>query len=608
MLKWTLPGAFWLSLALLPILFFYFLRIRFRSQPVSSIYIWSRLQNVTSGGSKLWRRSVLLLLLQIATALAAIASVAQPFLFLRQPASEGVVYLVDVSASMNAVESSKTGSRTRLEMARQILTKAISDLNPKINCMVFLCDSEARPLVRSTLAHDRILLGLNRIQTRNAGFNEAEVSTQLQAWLSTEKRPWQAFLISDGGLDLGGQKLAKVFQGRFKTIIIGKNQPNLGLSGLRLSGSKASFLVNNSWPNGRKVQASLVYQERTLARGTLEVPPGLSNQTLLINGIAKPGVYQVKLDQNKDALDADDATYLAVNRLHRFRVLQVGSTNPFLQSILNHPAIELTSIPNFPETLYGHWDLIIADRVAIPQNLKANLIGFEQAPPEAPVGFAGKISGALDSTGISHPLLRFVKWEGVQVADGGVIKARPGLAVLAEVAGEPVIAAWEEEGWRKVVCGFGLYSSNIGLSGAFPIFFQNLLQWCAPQGGNQLAYNLTVGEPVVFGESPAWRIGDDKYFDLNRQGPQIQVTALKSGVFQWKDESEQGFLVANPPFSESDLTPRPLQLKERAVTAVAELTTVRIRLTQWPLAVLLGFLLLEWIIWRGGWRLGKERA
>ncbi|MGE5604822.1 MAG: vWA domain-containing protein [Bacteroidota bacterium] len=607
MLKWALPGATWLSLAILPILFFYFLRMRFRSQPVSSIYIWSRLQNVTTGGNRLRRRSVLLLLLQVITTLAAVGAAAQPFLFVRHLASPGMVYLVDVSASMNAVENSSASGRTRLEMARELLAKEIEALDPKTNCMVFLCDTDAKPLAEPTFEHHRILAELKRIGTRNAGFDEAEVANQLQAWLGVRNGLWKACLISDGGLDLGGRKLAAVFDGRIKTLIIGKDRGNLGISGLRLQGSKASFIVYNGWPDERKTQVSLIYQERVLIRALLEFPPGLSNHTLNLGEDVKPGVYQVRLDQNQDALDSDDGSYLAVNRQRRFRVLQVGPANPFLESVLGHPAIDINSIPEFPEPLFGYWDLVIADRVTVPPNLKANLLTFEQIPPQAPVNFGGSVVGNLDPVTISHPLLRFVNWGGVQIVDGQALKVKPGLAILGEVAGKPVIAAWEEEGWRKVVCGFNLYQTNLGLTGSFPIFFQNLLQWCTPQVGNQLAYNLTVGEIAVLGEPPEWGIVNDRFFDIDRRGPLLRIKALASGVFQWKSGSEEGFLAVNPPFTESDLTPQPLHLKEPVATAALEFTTHQISLVQWPLMILLGCLFLEWIVWRGVWR-GKGKT
>ncbi len=606
MLKWTLPGAFWFSMAILPILFFYFLRMRFRAQPVSSIYLWTRLQNVTTGGSKLRRRSILLLLLQIASALAAVTAIAQPFLFVRQTVSPGTVFLIDVSASMDAVESSSGINRTRLEIARELLAKEIKALNPKTSCMVFLCDTEANPIGEPTAEYGRIRSNFNQIRTRNAGFNEAEVSNQLQAWLGQQKRHWQACLISDGGLDLGGQRLANVFEGRLKTILVGNERNNIGINGLRLMGSKASFSVNNGWPDERNIQVSLIYDQRILARRSLIIPPGLSNQVLKLNHKIIPGVYKLQLDQNHDALTTDDVSYLAVNQPRRFRVLQVGPANPFLQSVLTHPAIELESIPRFPKELSGYWDLIIADQVPVPSDLKANLLTFEQIPPEAPVQFEGNISGSLEPSNISHPLLRFVKWEEIQVANGYILKVNPELPTLAEVAGKPIITAWEEEGWRKIVCGFSLYSSNIGLSGTFPIFFQNLLQWLTPQGVNQLAYNLTVGEPAIFGEPSTWRIANEKHFELDRKGPLIRLKALKAGAFQWKTDLDQGYLAVNLPFGESDLSPGPLQIKPTSPIVTAELITEQLTLTQWPLLVLLGCLLLEWIIWRGGWRPGKE--
>lgn len=605
MLRWTLPGAIWLSMAILPILFFYFLRMRFRSQPVSSVYLWARLQKVTTGGSKLRRRSIMLLLLQILAVLAAVATVAQPFLFFRRTVTPGTVFLIDVSESMNAVESS-SGFRTRLEMARELLAEEIGRLDPEASCMVFSCDTEANPLIEPTVDHSRVLSSLDRIITRNAGFDEAGVSNQLQAWLGGEKRPWQACLISDGGLDLGGQRLANVFDGKLRIITIGEEQGNIGVNGLRIIHTKALFSMINGWPDERRVQVSLIYQNRTLARTTLNVPHGFSHQVLYLKSEAGPGVYKVQLEENRDALASDDVSYLAVNQPRRFRVLQVGPANPFLKSVLNHPAIELDTVPKFPKNLPGYWDLIIADRVPVPPDLKANLLVFEQIPPKAPVSFEGTISGSFEPNGISHPLLRFVKWGDIQVVNGYALKADPELPVLAEVSGKPVIAAWEEEGWRKIVCGFSLFSSNIGLSGTFPIFLQNLLHWLIPQGANQLAYNLTVGEPVVFGEPPEWRIIHDKYFELERSGPLIQIKALKTGVFQWKKGSDQGYLAVNIPVEESDLAPRPIHLKQTTLEMAAELTTDQTALTQWPLLVLLVCLVLEWIIWRGGWRLGKE--
>lgn len=605
MLKWTLPGAIWLSVAVLPVLFFYFLRMRFRVQPVSSVYLWLRLQKTTTGGSKLRRRSLLLLLLQILMVIAIAAAVAQPFLFHQQPVSPGTVFLVDISESMNAVESS-FGSRTRLEMAKELLAEEIGKLEPKTDCMVFLCDTDANPLTEPTVEHNRILSSLSRIMSRNAGFNEAEVSSQLQAWLGGQNRPWQACLISDGGLNLAGQRLSNVFDGKFRTIIIGEEQGNIGVHGLRILGSKALFSINNGWSDERRVRVSLIFQNQTIVRRTLEAPPGFSQHVLELKSQAGPGIYRIQLEENHDALAADDVSYFALNQLRRFRVLQVGPANPFLKSVLNHPAIELSTAPQFTEVIPDYWDLIIVDRTPVPANLKANLLVFEEIPPNAPISFEGTVSGVFEPNSISHPLLRFVKWEDIQVVNGYALKTSPGLPILAKVSGKPVIVAWEENGWRKIVCGFSLYSSNIGLAGSFPIFIQNLLHWLTPQGANQLAYNLTAGEPVIFGEPTEWRIVNDNHFKIERNGRLVQIRAFRTGAFQWKKDSDRGYLAANIPVEESDITPRPIHISLNTLATAAELTTNRRALTQWLLLLLLACLVLEWMLWRGGWRPEKE--
>jgi hypothetical protein len=400
--------------------------------------------------------------------------------------------------------------------------------------------------------------------------------------------------------------LGSVFDGKLRTITVGEERGNIGVHGLRILGSEALFSINNGWPDERQVQVSLVFENRTLVRTALKAPPGFSHQVVQLTSQAGPGVYRVQLEDNQDALASDDISYLAVNQPRRFRVLQVGPANPFLKSALNHPAIELGAAPQFTEVNPGYWDLIIADRTPVPANLKANLLVFEEIPPNAPISFEGTVSGVFEPNSAYHPLLRFIKWEEIQVVKGNALRTGPELPVLAEVSGKPIIAAWEENGWRKIVCGFSLYSSNIGLSGTFPIFIQNLLHWLTPQGANQLAYNLTVGEPVVFGEPPEWRIVNDNSFRLERNGRLVQIRPFKTGVFQWKKDSDRGYLAVNIPVEESDLTPRPIHIRRNSLAIAAELTTNRRALKHWPLLLLLACLVLEWIFWRGGWRLEKE--
>ena len=119
MLSWGEPRAFWFAVVIIPIIFFYFLRMRFRRQPVSSIYIWSRLQMTSRGGRKLRYWSVLLLLIQVLAATAGVVTLARPAWVAQRLEQPGIVYILDVSASMNAQDV----EGGRLAQAKSILRR-----------------------------------------------------------------------------------------------------------------------------------------------------------------------------------------------------------------------------------------------------------------------------------------------------------------------------------------------------------------------------------------------------------------------------------------------------------------------------------------------------
>lgn len=125
MLSWGEPRAFWFTLVIIPIIFFYFLGMRFRRQPVSSIYIWSRLQMTSRGAKKLRYWSVLLLLIQVLAA-AAVMTLARPAWVAQRLEQPGMVYILDVSASMSAQDV----EGGRLAQAKSILEERWKSFPP----------------------------------------------------------------------------------------------------------------------------------------------------------------------------------------------------------------------------------------------------------------------------------------------------------------------------------------------------------------------------------------------------------------------------------------------------------------------------------------------
>lgn len=599
MLTWGAPGALWLGLLLAPILVFYFLRMRFRRQPVSSLYLWARLQHVTRGASHLRWRSILLLAAQIVAAASAVLAAAQPALVSRRLSMPGTVFLLDASASMGATD----GGESRFETARKLIAREIERLPAGAPGMIFLCGAGVEPLAGPTRDRGQLLARLAKARRGSAAFAEAEVAEAVQAWLAARQEPWQGCLVTDGGLDLGGERLTAVFANALRVLTVGVHGHNLGVTGLRfLPDGVAQFHVVNGWPSSRTVSVSIAHNDLEIARARVLCPPGASKHTLEA-GAGRPatGGYTVRLHQPPDILAADDRAYLAVNEPLRLRVLLVGSYNPFLRAALAQAGVALTETPRWPSPDFrgAGWDLIVADRVPVPAGLTCHLLCFGDVPPDIPVSPGREVSGTFVGVDSGHPLLRFVDWGTVNVAGGRALRLGAGALALATVEGLPILAAWEREGWRGVSCGTTLFASDLGLSTAFPVFLRNYLQWCFPQVYNPLAYTLTVGRPAVLAAGPGWRVRD-LALRTERSGALVNARALAEGIYPWQDGERRGVLAANPPFSELDLAPRTLRSREPAAKVAAEYGLHRMPLTQWLLIVLVAALCLEWVMWRGG--------
>ena len=131
----------WLFGLLVPLIVFYFLKLRRPRQLVPSLVLWRQVladQRVNSPFQR-FKRNILLLLQILLLALLALAAM-QPFLR-REPAmSARLAVLVDVSASMAA----KAGGKSRLEEAKERIRERIEALSPEQELALITFGKSAR--------------------------------------------------------------------------------------------------------------------------------------------------------------------------------------------------------------------------------------------------------------------------------------------------------------------------------------------------------------------------------------------------------------------------------------------------------------------------------
>src|SRR5688500_3921852 len=139
----------WLFLLLIPLIIFYFLKLKRPRQTVSSLVLWRQVladQRVNSPFQR-FKRNLLLLLQILLLALLAFAAM-QPFLRREAQRADRLPVLIDVSASMAALD--KEGGRSRLEEARARLRERIEALAPDQELCLIAFAKTARKLTAFT--------------------------------------------------------------------------------------------------------------------------------------------------------------------------------------------------------------------------------------------------------------------------------------------------------------------------------------------------------------------------------------------------------------------------------------------------------------------------
>lgn len=617
MLSLAFPWALGLLAATALVALFYFLRMRFRRQPVSSTFLWSKLVEPNEGGARLKWRSVALLVLQLAAVVAVVLAVAGLQFILSAPVKPGTLYVVDTSASMGVREPGQTG--TRLDGARRALLADRETAGTSGPVAVY---SGTRKVWESTDGSG--LEGhLASLTVTDAEFAEGPASEVLGTWLQTNPGSWSGVLVSDGGLDQGGTRLSPLFAGRWRTLDFALEAPNLAITGLRVITKpqpQAEITVFNGFALAQSVTIALSPSDRRRGdpteRGLTDtVAPGTS--VLLVPLDEESLLWSASLVDNADAWGNDDTFTTAVEPPRPARILHLGPADPFLRAAFPGAVFE-----NRPAGPAGHgpegagpWDLVLAETTS---DWQGNLVTWGPLPPDAPVFWGPPVTGNLSGPPSAHPLSRWVPWSDVAVTAGRGLVVNPGATVLAEAGGWPVAAAWEKNGTRFLALGFDTRRSNLGLTPVLPVLMRNLRQTLVPQEANPLASNLRVGKTTSRAGSEAWRVvsataaSGPSALEAVRRGSLWELTPREVGTYVWVDGSETGTLAVQYPVSESDTAPRktpsgPQESAESGEPGTGSWSQA-VSLVPWATLLVFSLLAAEWFLWNGRWSPRGNRA
>jgi hypothetical protein len=488
----TALSSAWLFLLTIPLVIFYFLKLRRPRQVIPSLVLWRQVladQRVNSPFQRFKRN--ILLLLQLLLLLLLILAAMQPVLRRATSAATRLPVLIDVSASMAALD--KPGGQSRLDAAKARVRELIDNLPSDQQVSLIAFAKSARRLTAFTNSKTELREALATLSVEDVpgDLDEALRLAQALGRTDTFDRIW---LISDGNFPARTQ-FELSFKVEFQRVAPGGS--NFGLTAcnarrdlggawevfVQLAGSTEAESTTGTvelYQNGVKAGDERV----TLAKGSA---PRLSFH-LGSNGDASE-VEVRYVPEGFDSLASDNSAWLklpAPRPLSAFAPETIPSARHALEAI---NGLELFPGPN-GETQAGY-DLVLTDReadLALPARVVAT---FGLVPEELRplITIEHENSRAIDWRRDS-PTLQHVSFDDVIFSENprfapdiSEVRLREiGYTVLVEAPHGPLLIEKSDPDQQHVHLLFHPDRSTFVYRVGYPVLVSNLVQIALRRG------------------------------------------------------------------------------------------------------------------------------
>lgn len=522
----------WLFTLLIPLIIFYFLKLKRPRQIVSSLALWRQVlsdQRVNSPFQRFKRN--LLLLLQILILCLLVLAAMQPFLRREAQRTDRLPILVDVSASMAALD--KGGGRSRLADAQQRLRERIDALSPDQELCIVAFAKSARKLTGFTNNKSELRDAVSRLEVEDVSGQLDDALRLAQALARTT--PFERVLVlTDGNLPA-----RTTFELPFQ-LDLQKLPPaaaNVGISACQarrsLSGDWELFVQLTSTEPPPANTATLVLQHggREIAREQITLTSGSSPRVSFNVSGAQDDLLRVNLElPGFDSLGADNEAWLSLPASRPLDIFVSESLASFRHAFAGLEGLRIFPAADVPSP--SSYDLVITDQPEIRPARVLCTIGFVPDDLKNVVTLEKGNTAAVDWRRESE-ILQHVSLDEVVFLDSP--KTAPnhdetnfgnlGYRILAEGAHGPLIVAHSDDvtagASSRVHLLFHPDRSTLPFRVAFPILASNLVALAQKLSG------LSESTAAPTGVLPAQSITANTSVQVN--GP---------NAFRWTEKSD----------------------------------------------------------------------
>lgn len=598
------PIAAWFAATLPLVVVFYLLKRRRVRLRVPSTVLWQRYLAETQASAPFQKlRKNALLFLQLLLLALAVFGLARPFLAGRQTPSTLRVLILDASASMQSTDVAPS----RFEAARAEASKWVDGLKPGQSMVVL--QAGPRTEVRQSATSDRQALkrALQSAAVTDGPARTAEALKMAES-LIRDVPDAEIHLFSDGAI--GG---LEAFENHNLPLVyhrVGERLNNVAIVAMDVRANpenvqqRAVFVsVANLTPSAVETTVELGFGEEILDVRPVRIPAGETVPLVFVVSQQADGLFTARHTATDDLAVDNQAS--VVSLLPRpAKVLLVSAGNRFLEKAIRAVgSVELATATVVPSDTTV-WDIVVVDDVTPSEWPAGNILAVRAAEP----GWF-EIRGTVKAPPMvdwksSHPLLRFVNLDNVQVAEAVSIQKPRWGTVLAESPQTPLLVAGEAGRRRVVWIGFDVLSSTWPLRVSFPMFVANAIEWLNPATALGERRNVRAGDPIRL-EVPVGTSG----VEVRPPGEGWKAVSLDAGATEmvYGGTERQGSYGVRWGNQETTVVVRALDLQESESRPRAEIpmgryggtvaTTMRsanLEVWRWFAAAAMAVLLFEW--------------
>jgi len=598
------PTAFAFAAAIPVVVVFYLLKRKRVVKLVSSTLLWQKFLAETQASAPFQRlRHNWLLLLQILLLLFLVFALARPYVAGQALGGRLIVAILDGSASMQSTDEEPT----RFEKARRQALGLVDSLHDTDQMVVLLAAGHTEVKQSPTHSKSALRRALQACAVTDASTRLAE-SLKLAQPLVKDRSGAEIHLFSDGAApdltEFEHEGLQVVYHR------LGERANNVGVVGLDVRahpeepGRLAVFAsVANASTNAAQIELELGFDGRTVETRVLDLRPRETRAQVFGAQQTNDGVFTVRVT-SPDDLPADNQASLVSVVPAPLRVVLVTRGNRFLERALAAvPEVQLTVMTDLAAET-DPFEVTVLDDV-LPTVWPANNTLAIRSAPTNWVEITGRIEApAIVDWRTTHPLLRFVSFDNVQLAEAFAVRPPPWAVSLVDTASSPLILAGEQGRQRLVWIGFDTLQSTWPLRVSFPIFIANSLAWLNPAASRAGQFQVRAGDPIRLALAQPVTNATVRLPDGSERALAIDPGARelvfgdtgRQGTYRLDMGTNRMLVCANLLDSvETDTTPR-TELRFGKYVQVEATTTRRASLEwwRWLAAIALAVLSFEW--------------